>query len=134
MMLTTSNSTETLIVGATAQDTLRHSDTFRDSPDWLGAQASLESHRFAMVDAGRQAPVPRPQPANRVLIIVARTRPAQYTYLRHAFEPDAIDVIIDRRVETRRQREEKTTGVEQRAGTGVAAISPTILSGLAGPS
>ena len=38
----------------------------------------------------------------RCLIIASRTRPAQYTYLKHAFEPAIADVILDRR-----QRQDK---------------------------
>jgi DNA-binding NtrC family response regulator len=43
---------------------------------------------------------------NGVLIVVSRTKPGQYTYLKHAFEREAIDVILDRRAEERRRRQE----------------------------
>jgi hypothetical protein len=48
-----------------------------------------------------------------MLIIVSRAHPAQYTYLKHAFEPDAIDVILDRRTGARRQRK-NDRGVDRR--------------------
>ena len=40
---------------------------------------------------------------NRMLIIVAHSHQAQYTYLKHAFEKEAMDVIFDRRAGERRQ-------------------------------
>ncbi len=40
---------------------------------------------------------------NRMLIIVAHAHQAQYTYLKHAFEKEAMDVIFDRRAGERRQ-------------------------------
>ena len=49
----------------------------------------------------------------RLLIIVARTEPARYTYLKHVFGNEIVDVILDRRVEARRQRLERVA-VEKR--------------------
>jgi len=49
----------------------------------------------------------------RMLLIVARTEPARYTYLKHVFGNEIVDVIVDRRVEERRQRPERVA-VEKR--------------------
>ena len=49
----------------------------------------------------------------RLLIIVARTEPARYTYLKNVFVNEIVDVILDRRVEERRQRRERVA-VEKR--------------------
>ena len=58
--------------------------------------------------------VPQRQSGNRrLLIIVSRAHPAQCTYLKHAFGPDAVDVILDRRMGARRQRK-NVRGVERR--------------------
>ena len=43
------------------------------------------------------------QSVNRMLIIVSHMDSAQYTYLKHAFAKEAIDVILDRRMGERRQ-------------------------------
>jgi len=40
---------------------------------------------------------------NRMLLIVPRAQQAQYAYLKHAFEKEAMDVIFDRRAGERRQ-------------------------------
>jgi len=42
----------------------------------------------------------------RLLLVVSRTQPTRYTYLKHVFASDIIDVIFDRRMEARRQRQE----------------------------
>ena len=39
----------------------------------------------------------------RLLLIVSATEPARYTYLKHVFGSETADVILDRRVEERRQ-------------------------------
>ena len=39
----------------------------------------------------------------RLLLIVSATEPARYTYLKHIFGSETADVILDRRVEERRQ-------------------------------
>ena len=39
----------------------------------------------------------------RLLLIVSPTEPARYTYLKHVFGSETADVILDRRVEERRQ-------------------------------
>ena len=57
---------------------------------------------------------PQRQSGNRrLLIVVSRARPAQYTYLKHAFEQDSIEVIVDRRMGARRERK-NGSGVERR--------------------
>ena len=50
-----------------------------------------------------------------LVLIVSRTEPARYTYLKHAFASDVIDVVFDRRVESRRRRRE-LVAVEKRRG------------------
>ena len=39
----------------------------------------------------------------RLLLIVSAAEPARYTYLKHVFGSETADVILDRRVEERRQ-------------------------------
>jgi len=51
----------------------------------------------------RPSVLPQGQFVNHMLIIVSHTHPAQYTYLKHAFAKEAIDVILDRRMGERRQ-------------------------------
>ena len=51
----------------------------------------------------RPSVVPRRHFVNPILIIVSRAEPAQYTYQKHIFEKEAIDVILDRRFGERRQ-------------------------------
>jgi hypothetical protein len=41
-----------------------------------------------------------------LLLVVARSEPARHKYLKHIFASDVIDVIVDRRVDARRQRQE----------------------------
>ena len=41
-----------------------------------------------------------------LVLIVSRMEPARYTYLKHAFANDVIDVIFDRRVADRRRHQE----------------------------
>ena len=48
-----------------------------------------------------------------ILLVVSRAQPTRYTYLKHVFSSDIIEVILDRRVEGRRQREEPVA-VDQR--------------------
>jgi len=43
----------------------------------------------------------------RLLLIVSRTDPGHYTYLKRVFGGAAVDVIVDRRVAERRQRLEQ---------------------------
>ena len=50
-----------------------------------------------------------------LLIVVSRTEPGRYRYLKHVFSGESVDVIFDRRVEERRQRRERVV-VEQRRG------------------
>jgi hypothetical protein len=42
----------------------------------------------------------------RLFIIVSRVEPERRTYLRHVFGNGTVDVILDRRLEARRQRQE----------------------------
>ena len=51
----------------------------------------------------------------RLLIIVSRAEPARYTYLRHVFRSETVDVIFDRRATERRQHLERA-GAERRRG------------------
>jgi hypothetical protein len=51
----------------------------------------------------------------RLLLIVSRTEPARFTYLRHVFGSETVDVILDRRVGERRQRVERPL-LEKRGG------------------
>jgi hypothetical protein len=38
-----------------------------------------------------------------LLLIVSRTEPSRFTYLKHVFANSTVDVILDRRVEERRR-------------------------------
>jgi len=51
----------------------------------------------------------------RLLIIVSRAQPTQYTYLQHVFGRETGDVIVDRRARERRWRQ-KLVAVEERRG------------------
>ena len=48
-----------------------------------------------------------------LVLILSRMEPARYTYLKHEFANDVIDVIFDRRVEDRRRHQE-SVAVEKR--------------------
>jgi hypothetical protein len=39
----------------------------------------------------------------RLLLIVSRTEPGRFTYLKHVFASETVDVILDRRLGERRQ-------------------------------
>jgi hypothetical protein len=52
----------------------------------------------------------------RLLLIVSRTEPARFTYFKHVFGGEPADVIIDRRVEERRQRRESSGSRETPRG------------------
>src|SRR5438046_10712135 len=56
---------------------------------------------FAGPRSGWRALNPRRQFVARMLLVVARTEPARYTYLTHVFGKEIVDVILDRRVEER---------------------------------
>jgi hypothetical protein len=45
----------------------------------------------------------RRQALTRLVLIVSRTEPQRYTYLKHVFGGQIVDVILDRRVQERRQ-------------------------------
>jgi len=42
-----------------------------------------------------------------LLLIVSRSEPSRFTYLKHVFANETVDVILDRRVEVRRRRHER---------------------------
>ena len=50
-----------------------------------------------------------------IVVIVSRTEPARYAYLKHAFANDVTEVIVDRRAESRRLGQKHVT-VERRRG------------------
>jgi len=50
-----------------------------------------------------------------LVLIVSRMEPTRYTYLKHAFANDVIDVVFDRRVADRRRHQE-SIAVEKRRG------------------
>jgi len=39
-----------------------------------------------------------------LLLIVSRSEPSRFTYLKHVFANETVDVLLDRRVEERRRR------------------------------
>ncbi len=43
-----------------------------------------------------------------LLFIVSRSEPSRFTYLKHVFANETVDVMLDRRVEERRRRHERT--------------------------
>jgi len=43
-----------------------------------------------------------------LLFIVSRSEPSRFTYLKHVFANETVDVMLDRRVEDRRRRHERT--------------------------
>jgi hypothetical protein len=51
----------------------------------------------------------------RLLLIVSRTEPGRFTYLKHVFASDTVDVILDRRVGERRQALARAS-IERRRG------------------
>ena len=50
----------------------------------------------------------------RLVLIVSRTEPTRYTYFKHVFANDIIDVIVDRRVHGRRRREQPVADDQRR--------------------
>ncbi len=64
------------------------------------------------VDQRRFVP-PRPFVAC-LLLIVSRTDPAQYAYLKHVFGSKTVDVILDRRVGEERQSQERAAAERRR--------------------
>src|SRR2546428_8629386 len=54
----------------------------------------------------------------RLLIIVSRAQPTQYTYLQHVFGRETGDVIVDRRARERRWRQKLVAVRERRGGPG----------------
>ena len=58
------------------------------------------------------------RPANvvgiRQLLIVSRAEPERYAYLQYVFDQDTGEVILDRRVENRRGRQESVSAERRR--------------------
>ena len=50
-----------------------------------------------------------------LIVIVSRTQPAQYRYLERTFGNEVVDVVLDRRLEERRQLQAHV-GTERRRG------------------
>ncbi len=44
----------------------------------------------------------------RLLVIVSRAAPGRFTYLKHLYASETVEVIVDRRVRERRQRHQLT--------------------------
>jgi len=51
----------------------------------------------------------------RVILVVSRSEPTRYAYVRHVFASDTLDVILDRRLGERRSDRRPVT-VERRRG------------------
>jgi hypothetical protein len=49
----------------------------------------------------------------RVIVVVPRSEPSRFTYVKHVFGNDTVDVILDRRLGERR-RENQPVTVERR--------------------
>ena len=58
-------------------------------------------------DMERGPVAPRRQLVAGLLLIVSRTEPSRFTYLKHVFGNESVDVIMDRRIDERRQRLER---------------------------
>lgn len=50
-----------------------------------------------------------------MILVVSRKEPARFAYLKHVFASEAVDVILDRRLEERRQSPQPVA-VERRRG------------------
>src|SRR2546428_9510907 len=59
----------------------------------------------------------------RLLIIVSRAQPTQYTYLQHVFGRETGDVIVDRRARERRWRQKLVAVGKRRGGPGPPGIT-----------
>lgn len=59
----------------------------------------------------------------RLLVIVPRTEPARYAYLKHVFARVGVEVIPDRRLGERRRCREPTTAERRRADRRVRDIT-----------
>lgn len=68
-----------------------------------------------------------------LLLIVSRSQPSRFEYLKHVFGDETVDVILDRRVKERRQRWEGygPTGATR---TGASGTSQKISRRTAGPA
>ena len=50
-----------------------------------------------------------------LLVIVSRSEPSRFTYLKHVFGNETLDVVLDRRVEERRRlRRDERVAAERR--------------------
>ncbi len=64
----------------------------------------------------------------RLLVIVAREELARYQYLRHVFASETVEVIVDRRREDRRRRENQTTFDRRRSDRRIRNITQDLRS------
>ena len=84
-----------------------------------------------------------------LLFIVSRSEPSRFTYLKHVFANETVDVMLDRRVEERRRRPGPVRGSagpdpalaplappglrrSRRAGLGISLVRFEALSGFSG--
>src|SRR2546430_4865540 len=81
-------------------------------PRWGPATPSRDSHPGRTVWAGECRP-PR-QVVAWLHLIVSRTEPARYQYLKEVFASETVDVTMDRRVEERRRRGRRPWAEERR--------------------
>jgi hypothetical protein len=51
----------------------------------------------------------------RVIVVVPRSEPSRFTYVKHVFANDTIDVILDRRLGERRRETQPVTIERRRA-------------------
>ena len=72
-----------------------------------------ERGRSALIAGEREA---RTVVLGRLLVIVSRDGPRRFEYLRHLYERETVEVIVDRRVRERRRRHELTIN-ERRCAT-----------------
>ena len=52
---------------------------------------------------GSEQQVPKPV-LGRLLVIVSRAAPGRFTYLKHLYGNETVEMIVDRRIRDRRQR------------------------------
>ncbi len=82
------------------------------APSRVGTVEPPKSASREGADQRRLVP-PRPFVA-RLLLIVSRTDPARYAYLKHVFGSKTVDVILDRRVGEERQNQERAAAERRR--------------------
>ena len=59
----------------------------------------------------------------RLVIIVSQKEPHRYPYLKHVFASETMEVMLDRRLEERRQRRVPSAGDKRRADRRVRDVS-----------